>query len=451
MAWNRLSLRTILRVANLVLVVTPLELEEKVGLGAARERCVLFPGGVDDESFLNFGTVDAEEYKKQKLRLGSEVRIVSYLGTLERRKNPEAIVDLAERLKEKPEIHFVLAGRADSEYAEELKNRAEKLPNVTFLGEISEKEKVQLIKSSYLNILLSKMEALGLAQLEFMFQGIPVITSAVGGQSWIVRNDREGESINGPRDLEGARRAIVGLVEDSSKWKKLSAGATERAASFALSNLIVELDRAIDEELEKESGLSSLTPEVRSTLTEPELVVKAWSHGTQKVLATDKRMFIQQGRLSRSTIEAPFSSIHSIEHIRRYQWRTLAIGALLSILLFIQRFLYPIISRTITDALDNLIISAIPPVRAIFREMLLLGMLLPFLIGLVMFGFGARKGFALHGATLKPIVLPQSFGEAIEHIRARQDHAEEIYRERVSEEPETEPTDSGSTASEDQM
>jgi len=442
MAWNRLSLRTILRFANLILVVSPFEQEQKMKMGAPRERCLLFPGGVDDESFLNFGTVDPEEFKRQRLKLGSEVKIVSYLGTFERRKNAEALLDLAENLKDKTNIHFVLAGRADSEYADELKRKSEGLPNVTCVGEIGEREKVQLIKSSYLNILLSRMEALGLAQLEFMFQGVPVITSAVGGQSWIIRDDREGKHVKGPKDLEGARKAIVELVEDPSKWKKLSANAAERAAPFALSNLIVDLDSAITKELETESGLSSLPPEVRSTLTEPEVVVKAWSHGTQKVVATDRRIFVQQGRLSRSTIEAPFSSIHSIEHIRRYHWRTLAIGAFLSAALFVQRFLFPIISRTVTDALDNLIISLIPPISKVFPQIVLLGIMLPSLVGFIKFGLGARKGFALHGATLKPIFLPQSFGEVIRHVRDIQDHVQQItLPKRVGEEFEAEPNE----------
>lgn len=66
-------------------------------------------------------------------------------------------------------IFILSSGRGDTEYAEDVRLEAESLPNVSYLGEISEKEKVQLIKISYLNILLSRMEALGLSQLEFMF------------------------------------------------------------------------------------------------------------------------------------------------------------------------------------------------------------------------------------------------------------------------------------------
>jgi hypothetical protein len=37
-----------------------------------------------------------------------------------------------------------------------------------------------------------------------------------------------------------------------------------------------------------------------------------------------------------------------------------------------------------------------------------------------MFLIGARKGYALHGATLDPIYLPPSFSEAVQYVRDQQ-------------------------------
>ena len=329
MAWNRLSLRTILRVANLVLVVTPYEEEAKTKLGALRDKCILFPGGVDDNEFIRFATSSPAELL-QRFNLPRDVKIVAYLGTIEERKNTMAVLEVAEKLKGRKGIHFVIAGSGDSEYAEQVMERAKGLVNVTYLGEIGEKEKVQLIEASYLNILLSRMEALGLTQLEFMFRGVPVITSGVGGQSWIVRNGQEGVHVKGPSDVEGAANTIMELVEDNSRWEKYSANARKRAGEFTLTKLIGNLDQALTKEIQKESGLTKLPKEVRSTLSEPEVVARTWSHGSQKLVATNKRVFIQQGRLSRSTTEIPYSNVSSIEHIRRYSWRTLVVGAALS-------------------------------------------------------------------------------------------------------------------------
>lgn len=419
MAWNRLSLRTILRVANLILVVTPYEEEEKIKMGASREKCVLFPGGVDDNAFFGSATSNPEELSR-RLGIPAEAKIVTYLGTFEERKNPKAVLDVAQRLKDRKQVHFVLAGRGDSDYAREVEQKAAELPNVTLLNEIGEKEKWQLIKISYLNILLSRMEALGLAQLEFMFRGAPIITSGVGGQAWIVRNRREGILVGGPDDVEGAANAVVELVDNTSEWNELSARAKDRASEFTLSKLIQKLDAAITKEIERETGMAELPPEVRSTLLEPEVVVHTWTRGTRKLVATDRRVFIQEGRLSKSTLEMPYSSITSIEHIRRYAWRTLVIGAALSILMFIHHYVSPIISRTLTSKLDLILISLIPAIGSELPQILATIWTVPITVALLLFLIRARKGFALHGVRLDPTYLPQSFGEAIKYIREMQ-------------------------------
>ncbi|HUK28476.1 MAG TPA: glycosyltransferase family 4 protein [Candidatus Acidoferrales bacterium] len=418
-AWNRLSLRTILRVANLILVVTPLELEAKVKLGAPRDRCILFPGGIDDLSFTSYSSSDPKEFLRHAGLL-PDARITAFVGTIEDRKNPAGVLEVAQKLRGRSDIRFLLAGRGDSEYSEVVKKTAESLPNVTYLGEISEREKTQLIQNSYLNLILSKMEALGLSQLEFMFGGVPVITSGVGGQAWIVEDGKEGLIVKGPNDTDGAVRAITDLVNDPAKWKKLSENAREKASKYTLTKLMVELDEALTKEMEKESGLSVLPIEVRSTIAEPEDVVRSWSHGSRKVAATERRVFIQNGHISRSTLELPYSSINSIEHIRRIHWKAFAIGALLSGLMFIQHYVAPIVARTLTSHFISTVSHLAPTLVPQTERVISILWIAPIAIATIILLIGTRKGFTLHGATLEPIHLPASFGEAIQYIREMQ-------------------------------
>ena len=419
MAWNRLSLRTILRVANLILVVSPYEEEAKIKMGAPRDRILLFPGGIDDVSFSQFSSADPSEFLKQ---LGSQPnsKIVAFVGTVEVRKNTGAVIDVAERLAERGDIQFVIAGRGDSEYTEIVKKKADGLTNVKYLGEVSEKEKVQLMQNSFLNIILSRMEALGLTQLEFMFEGVPVVTSGVGGQSWIVRDGEEGVHVKGADDIEGAADAIVALADNEGKWKKLSSNAKERASQYTLTNLMRRLDEAITKEVEKETGLSTLPEEVRSTITQPEYVIHTWSHGTTKIAATERRVFIQRGRLSRNTLEIPYSSINSIEHVRRHHWKSLVVGGLLSLLLFVQHNVSPIISRHLTSRLDLLLSSLLPSGLISVGSVVRFLWLVPISLAIIVFLIGMRKGYALHGASIKPVFLSPAFGKAVEYIRETQ-------------------------------
>lgn len=124
MAWNKLSLPRIFETANLVLVVTPLEKKTKVKMGARPEQCFLLPGGVDDTVLASFAAADTGDFL-QRYNLNSNACIVSYLGSIEERKNPLAVLKVAKMMQESPDIHFVIAGRGDSPYAEKVKEIAQ--------------------------------------------------------------------------------------------------------------------------------------------------------------------------------------------------------------------------------------------------------------------------------------------------------------------------------------
>jgi len=421
-AWNRLTLPQIFSVANLVLVVTPLEKEAKVEMGAKAEKCFLFPGGVDDEAFHRHANIDVKDFQKQ-LKIKENTKIVSYLGSLEARKNPLTILKIAERLQERKDIQFIIAGGGDSPYAKKVIETAKSLPNVTYLGEVSEQEKVLLVKASYLNILLSRLEALGLTQLEFMYLGVPVITSAVGGQAWLIRNEVEGIHVNGPDDIEGSVAAIIRLVDNPTLWNELSAKAKERAMSLTISKLTAELDKAITEELIKERGLTEMPSEVRVTFAEPENVLKGWSSGSWGVVATRRRLFVRRGVISRKVIEIPYTNISSIEYMRRYSWKTLIAGSVISLLLFIEPFLRPIFSRAFIARLEQLLWFLLPeaflqsPFLEVFLDIL---PIIPFLMAVVIFALQARAGFALRGPGIDSLYLPGKFRGAITFIRSIQ-------------------------------
>jgi glycosyltransferase involved in cell wall biosynthesis len=417
-AWNKLTLPQIFSTANLILVVTPMEKDAKVKMGAKAEKCFLFPGGVDDE-MLRYANVDVKSLL-ERLKSKENVKIVSYLGSLEKRKNPLAILKVARMLQHRKDIHFVIAGRGDSPYAEEVIETASSMPNVTYLGEVSEQEKVLLIKVSYVNILLSQLEALGLTQLEFMYFGVPVITSAVGGQAWLIRNEVEGLHVDGSEDVDGAAAAVTRLVDNLPLWNQLSANAKKRAKSLSISTLTAQLNEAITKELIKERGLTKIPSEARVTLAEPENVLKSWSSGNWGVIATSRRLFVKRGVISRKVTEIPYTNISSIEYMRRYSWKTLAIGVAFSILFFLGPFLRPIFSRAFITWFEELIRFIFPeaflqsPVLAAFLDIL---PILPLVIAAIAFAFQARTGFNLRGPGREALYLPSKFREAIAFIR----------------------------------
>ncbi len=236
--WNEYSLKRIIQEADLLLVTTPFAERAMVELGANRDRCLLFPGGIDVPPQRSNGEL---ERFRDSHQLPRGAKLVSVLGTIEERKNVLAILEVAKVLRQRTDVRFAIAGRLEGSYARGILSEAKKMPNVSIIGEVSEEDKASLIRASHLNLTMSKLEALGLVQLEFMSCGVPVITSGVGGQSWIVRNGATGVVVNGPDDVEGAVEAVAELLEDEGRRNRLGKNAQVFASGLTMENLVKRL------------------------------------------------------------------------------------------------------------------------------------------------------------------------------------------------------------------
>jgi glycosyltransferase involved in cell wall biosynthesis len=239
MAWNSTTFPMIFRVADLVICVTNVEAEDMITHGARPDQIHLFPGGLDDDLATLIDNAKPDEFL-ERYRISRSKLIISYLGTVEERKNPLAVVRIAKRLKNLKDVVFVIAGKPGDQW-DDVVREAKDLKNVVITGELSEEYKASLIKASYLNIIMSKMEALGLTQIEFMYGGVPVISSGTYGQKWLITNNVDGVIVRGPDDVEGAARAIEELVKNPSKRDLMSTNAREKAKKFLMSKLMEEL------------------------------------------------------------------------------------------------------------------------------------------------------------------------------------------------------------------
>ncbi|MFP3216368.1 MAG: glycosyltransferase [Vulcanisaeta sp.] len=245
LAWNHTVFPEIFKAANLILCVTPLEGEEMIRMGARPEQIYVFPGGIDDDEVSDLNAIDSSDFRV-RYGIPDNAKIIAYLGTVEERKNPLAVVRVAKLLRNRRDVHFVIAGRPGDQW-DDVVRESRGLTNVTLTGELSVEDKKKLIKEAYANIIMSKMEALGLTQLEFMYGGVPVITSAVYGQRWVVRDGVDGIHVNGPNDIEGAAKAVERLLDNPDERDRMGRNARERARQFLMSKLIRELAGVIED------------------------------------------------------------------------------------------------------------------------------------------------------------------------------------------------------------
>jgi D-inositol-3-phosphate glycosyltransferase len=403
-AWNNVILPQILTEADVVLVTTPLEAREMKRLGAKDGKLFLFPGGIDEEDIRSLGN---EAAFKAKYLLTRDAKLVSCLGTVEERKNPMGLLEVAKLLSKRSDIRLVIAGRAEGEYAETLKKAASELSNVSVIGSISDEDKAALIRASMVNITLSRSESLGISQLEFMAAGVPVITSGVGGQSWIVRDGSNGVVLTGPDDVRGAADAIERLADHPRARAKLGKAAARTTSTYSLTRLVDNLSRRLQLELRRQSGDTAAL----ANLPADERVIEAWVHDGRRVAATTRRLVVRSAKTGRELTSVAYEDISRIVPHSEAPWTLLGIGALATVLLVAQRILGlgllglagPAISYALSPlalpGLANVLVAVLPFV--------------PVAAAAAAFSLAVKRGYLVKYGSSGQLFLPKTFAKAL--------------------------------------
>ncbi|WP_353185069.1 glycosyltransferase family 1 protein [Parapedobacter lycopersici] len=150
------------------------------------------------------------------------------VGTIEPRKN---VLSAVKALKG-TDVHLVIAGRATTPYANDVKAYVQQhgLTNqVTFIHGASTAELAMLYQATSLFIYPSLYEGFGIPIIEALSAGTPVITTrggcfpeAGGPHTWYVS----------PDDVEEIRHAITTLLTDTALQREVVAGGREYVRQF---------------------------------------------------------------------------------------------------------------------------------------------------------------------------------------------------------------------------
>jgi len=399
-SWNRVSLGEVVRQADLVLVTTPIEREQMKALGAADSKCFLFPGGVDEEIF---DSPHSAHEIREKLGLPGSAKLVSSVGTVEERKNALSIVEVAKAFAASEGVHFVIAGRLDGPYAEKVKDAARGMRNLTLTGEISDEEKASLIDESFANLTMSRSEALGIAQLEFMYRGVPVISSGVGGQSWIVRDGVNGILLKGPDDVEGASKAIALLMHDKVR-NALSLEASKTSSQASLSHLVAALARRL-------STLLAGQPESTRLQQGDENVIEARVQGKRRVTVTTQRLIVSSSKSGKMLVSIPFNQIVKISRLVRKPWLLLIVGLALTAVGFATEMSFPASEVELLGAFESFIWGQTSGLATSTMRVLI--PLAPTIAAAAVFWKRIKDGFVVHYGQAQKIFLAREFVAAL--------------------------------------
>ncbi|MFN3568497.1 MAG: glycosyltransferase, partial [Caldimicrobium sp.] len=167
------------------------------------------------------------------LQVPNDAYVVLSVGELNHNKNHESIIRAIAKLKDQ-NIYYIICGHGYlGEYLEKLSSNLGVSDRVKLLGFRSDIPKILKVADSF--AFPSKREGLGLAALEAMASGLPIITSNVHGIVDYSINGKTGINCH-PNDIEGFAVAIKTLKKNRDLSEKLSKNNVEVVKNFDVNN-----------------------------------------------------------------------------------------------------------------------------------------------------------------------------------------------------------------------
>jgi len=165
------------------------------------------------------GAVDTGLFKPSMKR-SSEVFTVGFVGRLTEEKGAHLLLDLCKKaMKELPQVSFVILGNGP------YRKRLEDLPNVKFVGQVAHSSIPKMLSS--VDVILSFQKTFGMAEVEALSCGVPVVAARIGEMPILVEEGKTGLLCE--LNVGSYLKALNILINDEALLRKLSIRARKEA------------------------------------------------------------------------------------------------------------------------------------------------------------------------------------------------------------------------------
>lgn len=198
--------------------------------------------GLDTKKFSD--VIVNREKKRKELGFGLNELLLLSVGELLTHKNHEVIIRALAQLKD-IDIKYVICGCGDLE--QYYRNLAEELgvnERLCLLGHRYDIPEVLKVVDIFAQP--STREGLGIAAIEAMSSGLPIITSNVGGIPDYSKNGETGFCLD-PHDVDGFANAIRTLATDKALREKIALRNVEVAKKYDIDNSCEQIENIISE------------------------------------------------------------------------------------------------------------------------------------------------------------------------------------------------------------
>jgi glycosyltransferase involved in cell wall biosynthesis len=214
----------LLEKADAILPTSPQYIESSEYLRPFRDKCEVVPLGVDLHRFERREGVEA---RAPEWRAEWKGPMVLFVGRLRYYKGVDVLMKAALKIG----ARIAIVGEGPFENILRVIHRELELGDrVQFLGSQSEFELLSLYRAARVCVLPSthRSEALGLAMIEAMASGAPVVSTELGtGTSWVNQHDVTGRVVP-PNDADALADAINAILADDALAARYGAAARAR-------------------------------------------------------------------------------------------------------------------------------------------------------------------------------------------------------------------------------
>lgn len=227
-----------LRRADNLIALTNLERKHLVHLGIHPNRISVIPNGLDLEKF------------KMLSNVSNENNIVLYVGKINiNHKGVDTLIkSVPVVLRCVPDARFLLVGPdwGDLIHLKRLAFKLRVQSHVSFIGAVSEQEKMKYFGMAEVCVVPSNIEPFGIVILEFMACGKPVIASRTGGIPEILKDKENGILVH-PGNPKKLGDAISFVLQNKAVATRMGELGKKEAQKYTWDSVVDQIEKIYDE------------------------------------------------------------------------------------------------------------------------------------------------------------------------------------------------------------
>ncbi len=241
---------------TLSLVITPYVrtiLKDLHVLTAVSKPAAEYVGSVTDRPITIIPNgINIDHFHAEPRAKSASPKTILYIGRLEHRKGLKYLLYAYQLLSQDDEtMRLLIAGNGPDRRKLELLTEELGLPNVTFLGHVSDEEKVRLLASADLFCSPAIFgESFGIVLLEAMASGLPVVAGDNSGYASVMQQ-LGAMSLANPRDTPELARRLKLLLEETKLRSLWQTWASSYVKQFSYEKIVAAYEELYEDALVK--------------------------------------------------------------------------------------------------------------------------------------------------------------------------------------------------------